>query len=94
MEPTINEQHATTINADQYAINLLFHAKKSEEEVNDSLVKEGLEKENAVAIVENVQQQIKKAKKEKAKTSDYVNRSNAYWRISLLLFRIFAGRES
>lgn len=67
MEPTTTNQQVETNKAYNYAASLLIHGNKSEEEVIESLKKEGLDHTSATHIVSDLQQQIDNAKKERAK---------------------------
>lgn len=67
METTTIEQNAAENSAYEYAANLLLHGKKTSEEVVESLTQQGLNRESATAVVENLQNQITEAKKERAK---------------------------
>ena len=48
------------------AANLMVEQKKSANEVKETLIKEGLDSESASNVVENIEQHMKKAKKEGA----------------------------
>ncbi|RZT00144.1 hypothetical protein [Aquimarina brevivitae] len=50
----------------EYAANLLVNQKKSTAETKSALIAQGLDEESATAVVTNLSQQIKDAKKEGA----------------------------
>lgn len=61
----VDQQH-TVDQVYQHAANLLFSERKPSYEVTDHLIKQGIEAGTAAAIVENLENQIEKAKKEQA----------------------------
>jgi len=66
MENNQNEQEQAVNQIYEYAANLLFEQKKGSEDVKHLLVKDGLDLESASVVVENLEKQIKEAKKEGA----------------------------
>lgn len=67
MNPLKNQQRQTATQAYEYAAGLLTQNKKTEQEVIEALMQQGLDKANALLIIEDVQKQITEAKKERAK---------------------------
>jgi hypothetical protein len=66
MESNQNEQQEAVTKIYDYAANLLVNENKSESEVEQILIAEGIDAESAKIIVENLSKQIIDAKKERA----------------------------
>jgi hypothetical protein len=66
MESNQNEQQEAVTKIYDYAANLLVNENKSESEVEQMLIAEGIDAESAKIIVENLSKQIIDAKKERA----------------------------
>jgi len=66
MENNQKEQEQAVNQIYEFAANLLLEQNKSSEEVKNILIEKGLELEVATTIVENLENQIKNAKKEDA----------------------------
>ena len=66
MKNNQNEQEQAVNQVYEYAANLLFEQNKSTDEVKQMLHNEGLDLESASVVVENLEKQIKDAKKERA----------------------------
>ncbi len=49
-----------------YAVKLLVKEKKTEQEVIDSLINQGIDSESAIAVVQNLQAQIREVKNKQA----------------------------
>lgn len=67
MEQNTNNQSSAVNQVYDYAANLIIHGKKSDEEVIEALIQQGVDKESALVVVENLHKQITLAKKERAK---------------------------
>ena len=66
METIQPDQQASINQVYQNAANMLIHQKLDEVSVIQSLVNQGLDNESAVTVVDNLQTQIKAAKKARA----------------------------
>ena len=66
MESNQNDQQEAVNKIYDYAANLLVNENKSESEVEQILIAEGIDAESAKIIVENLSKQIIVAKKERA----------------------------
>ena len=62
---TINQEEVDKIY--DYAANLLVKENKGSSEVKEALMEQGIDEESSAIIVENIENQISKAHKEKAK---------------------------
>lgn len=66
MENRNNSQQESVNQIYEYAADLLFNQKKSASETKIALAEQGLDEESATIVVDNIEQQIKDATKERA----------------------------
>lgn len=66
MENRNNSQQESVNQIYEYAADLLFNQKKSALETKIALAEQGLDEESATIVVDNIEQQIKDATKERA----------------------------
>jgi hypothetical protein len=66
MENLVTQQHEAVNQLYDFAANLMVNQNKSSDEVTSALIEKGLSQDAAYTIVNNLKEEIRKAKKERA----------------------------